>query len=660
MSYYNIGTASVANGETTITFSVSLGSQTSPVVSPGDLFMDLAQPLVPAQRLASVDYAAGTAELAVGWPGASMIDAPYEVRFTGIVERSTAQTRRYLEQLGQLSALGIQPDAFGLFADRAAYDDKPARFIFLSLNGDGALNTAWTLYAKLSAASGDWDAGQPMEGAKGDTGANVVWLAAAGAPAAGTGADGDMYLDTTTADVYGPKAAGAWGGAAANIKGLKGDIGDTGPANSLAIGAVTGGAAADATITGAPPNQTLNLVLPTGATGNDGWAPVLAIVADGARYVQQVIDWTGGEGAKPATGKYVGATGLVDLIGDGVDIRGPSGAGTGDVVGPAGAVDGNLAAFDLTTGKLIKDSGRAVGTAAGNIPVLDGSGKLATSILPALAITDTFVVANQAAMLALVAEKGDVAIRSDLNKCFILSTNSPSTLADWKELLTPTDLVQSVAGLTGTISAAALKTALAIGDAASLGVASQAEAEAGTAADKAMTPQRTAQAIAALATGGAFVLGFFPHDNEPPSANYAVIDLRNGRPVLAFDDTTAWSAIFTGLLPASYGGGGLTVNVHWMAAATSGTVGWTVEIERGDAGGTDFDADSFAAAQTITATTVPATSGQMVATTVSIAAGANMDGLAAGELFRLRLTRDVANDTAAGNAQVLLVEVKET
>lgn len=30
---------------------------------------------------------------------------------------------------------------------------------------------------------------------------------------------------------------------------------------------------------------------------------------------------------------------------------------TGDVVGPASAVDGNLAAFDQTTGKLIKDSG---------------------------------------------------------------------------------------------------------------------------------------------------------------------------------------------------------------------------------------------------------------------------------------------------------------
>ena len=65
---------------------------------------------------------------------------------------------------------------------------------------------------------------------------------------------------------------------------------------------------------------------------------------------------------------------------------------------------------------------------------LDASGLLSTSVLPPLSITSVTVVASQAAMLALTAQQGDVAIRSDLNKSFILSTNSPSTLADWKEL----------------------------------------------------------------------------------------------------------------------------------------------------------------------------------------------------------------------------------
>jgi hypothetical protein len=78
--------------------------------------------------------------------------------------------------------------------------------------------------------------------------------------------------------------------------------------------------------------------------GNDGWSPVFAVVTDGARRVLQVSDWVGGEGAKPATGKYVGASGLVDAVGDGVDIRGPQGAqgatGSTGATGAAGA-DGN-------------------------------------------------------------------------------------------------------------------------------------------------------------------------------------------------------------------------------------------------------------------------------------------------------------------------------
>ena len=112
-----------------------------------------------------------------------------------------------------------------------------------------------------------------------------------------------------------------------------------------------------------------------------------------------------------------------------------------------------------------------VGTGAGDVPQLDGSGKLPAGLLPAIALNDTFVVATQAAMLALTAERGDIAIRTDINKSFVLATDSPGTLADWKELLTPTDLVLSVAGLTGSISASALKTALSL-TAADIGDAS--------------------------------------------------------------------------------------------------------------------------------------------------------------------------------------------
>lgn len=71
---------------------------------------------------------------------------------------------------------------------------------------------------------------------------------------------------------------------------------------------------------------------------------------------------------------------------------------------------------------------------------------------PDLTITDTFVVVSQAAMLALTAQKGDVAVRTDLNKTFILTASPATTLGNWQELLTPTDLVTSVAGRTGNVT----------------------------------------------------------------------------------------------------------------------------------------------------------------------------------------------------------------
>ena len=91
------------------------------------------------------------------------------------------------------------------------------------------------------------------------------------------------------------------------------------------------------------------------------------------------------------------------------------------------------------------------GTSAGDVPVLDSNGKLDTSILPPLALTDTFVVNSQSAMLTLTAQPGDVCVRTDQNKTYILKTSPASTLANWQELLTPTDAVQSVNGLTGTV-----------------------------------------------------------------------------------------------------------------------------------------------------------------------------------------------------------------
>jgi hypothetical protein len=147
---------------------------------------------------------------------------------------------------------------------------------------------------------------------------------------------------------------------------------------------------------------------------------------------------------------------------------------------------------------------------------------------------------------------------------------------------------------------------------------------------------------------------------ELPSSNFAQIDTRNNNWVEDFDTTTAETVYFRGTLPRNYSGGGITVYVESAAAsATSGTIGWLVAIERVTAT-QDLDSDGFASDQTITATTVSGTSGITTKTGVSISSGANMDNLAAGESFRLRVTRDVTNDNASGDAQLVSVEIKET
>jgi len=54
-------------------------------------------------------------------------------------------------------------------------------------------------------------------------------------------------------------------------------------------------------------------------------------------------------------------------------------------------------------------------------------------------------------MLALTAQVGDVAVRTAVNKSFILTATPASTLGNWQELLSPTDAVLSVDGSTGAI-----------------------------------------------------------------------------------------------------------------------------------------------------------------------------------------------------------------
>ena len=105
----------------------------------------------------------------------------------------------------------------------------------------------------------------------------------------------------------------------------------------------------------------------------------------------------------------------------------------------------------------IRDAGTAasrnVGTTAGQVPILDASGKLNTSVLPQLAIVDVVEAASDAEMLAKTVQKGDICLRSDAPAgAFILAGNDPKELANWKRIPVPANAVLSVNGKVGVIT----------------------------------------------------------------------------------------------------------------------------------------------------------------------------------------------------------------
>ena len=143
-----------------------------------------------------------------------------------------------------------------------------------------------------------------------------------------------------------------------------------------------------------------------------------------------------------------------DLIASGshdVEIVQVTGQSTTAVISQKGVTDALGTLQTTIESELGTAASKDVGTAAGNVPVLDANGKLVESVIPAVAITEVFVVDSQTAMLALNAQVGDVAIRTDVNRSYILQTVPASTLDNWKELLTPTDSVLSVNGKSGTV-----------------------------------------------------------------------------------------------------------------------------------------------------------------------------------------------------------------
>ena len=164
--------------------------------------------------------------------------------------------------------------------------------------------------------------------------------------------------------------------------------------------------------------------------------------------------------------------------------------------------------------------------------------------------------------------------------------------------------------------------------------------------------------------GGPTSITFKPGDYEPTSTIYAQLDTNNQHPVLDFSPTADEEAMWTDFLMEGYDGGGLTVDIYVVTAATSGNTVFQAAIERIETT-QDTDTDGFASFQSSGAVAVSGTAGVPVKVTITFTDGSQMDSLAAGELFRLKIRRD-ADDTSAtdsvtaNDVSVLAVKVKET
>lgn len=145
-------------------------------------------------------------------------------------------------------------------------------------------------------------------------------------------------------------------------------------------------------------------------------------------------------GVKVGSGLAIDANGVLSATGTDVDIINNLTSDRADAALAAAqgkVLKGLIDTLQTAIDGLGTASTKNVGTAAGNVPVLDANGKLSTSILPALALVDVYTVDSEAAMLALNAQQGDIAIRTDESKTYILSKEPASTLANWTELLFP-------------------------------------------------------------------------------------------------------------------------------------------------------------------------------------------------------------------------------
>ncbi|CAB4162505.1 hypothetical protein UFOVP783_54 [uncultured Caudovirales phage] len=324
-------------------------------------------------------------------------------------------------------------------------------------------------------------------------------------------------------------------------------------------------AASEATSAG-----TLGLVAQSIAAGAEGFVQVdgpmyglntLGLTAGSLLYVSSTSGvLTPTSPAAPAHGVRMGYVERVHASAGSIFIKVDNGYELGELHDVLDSITGQVGLLvkNASTGVWEALSSAAAFTAIGLDTALSNKadlvgGKLSTSQLPDLALVQYLgAAANQAAMLALVGQRGDWCTRTDDGKTYIVTAEPSSTLANWTAMSYPASPVVSVAGRTGAVT-------LSSGDISGLGALATLGAV-GTAqiTDGSVTNAELANMAAATVKGS--IAGGVPEDLNPTQLTALI---------------NTFTASLSGAVPAATGGNLTTEFLRkdgtWAAPPGGGT-----------------------------------------------------------------------------------------
>lgn len=353
-----------------------------------------------------------------------------------------------------------------------------------------------------------------------------------------------------------------------------------------------------------------------------------------------------------------GASGQV-LSHDGYEWGPATVAGTGDVVGPAGATQYHLIMFDDATGKLIADA----------LIETDGFGTLLLDD-NALVIRDGASPTKRIQLEASGITAGNTRVYTgpDVDGTLCL-TGATQTLTN--KTINASQLVD------GSVSYAKIQDVSATDKVLGRSTAGAGEVEeiACTAAGRALlddadaAAQRTTLGLGTKATQNQSgdIVGF-QLESSPPASSSAQETTVAGTStpaenfrVLAFDQTGPEYWDYKIWLSPKYAGGGLTIILKFGAAVSTNNVRWGAALRRiEDTDDLDTTAHTYDYNDVAADVAVPGTVGQTKNATITFTNGADMDSVAAGEFFWLRIRRTAATSNAAGDAYLYGISVRET